>query len=232
MTRKPYRLVAAFCGAVLFSIPAGAALIDFENLALGSQPSAGQFGDVNISTRYWVTDGFQGPTIAESFTRGVIDVQNGSQSVVVVSQHSDADGLRTDASARRNIQVNVNFASGVSGFAVDVFSEIYSSALVFSGFNSLGEAFQISTAFSGAGPGVEDFTHLSAFAPEGGYITGFYFSQWETSDHIRLAMDNLDYTSLAGIDTRTATVPEAGSSAMLLGIGVIALGAVRRWIKS
>ena len=54
-----------------------------------------------------------------------------------------------------------------------------------------------------------EFDHFDVVAPEGGYITGFYFTQFENVGTIVLAMDNLDYIPIpetVGLPTFVLTI--------------------------
>jgi hypothetical protein len=190
--------------AVLLAPSLPAALIDFNDMSVGTQiGSLNPYGDAAISTRYWATAGRTGPIIAESFTRGMIDDIGGSPSFAVESSRL-VDPLRNDETEFwRNIQIGVTFGAPVSAFSVDLFTEVYSSRLIYSGINELGEAFT-SSAFLPGSRGESTFNHFDIAAPLGAYITGFYFSQFENADSIRIAMDNLDYTTT----TVAAPVPE------------------------
>jgi hypothetical protein len=196
--------------ALLLSQSVPAALIDFNDIAVGTVATGlNPYGDAVISTRLWVTE--QGPIVAESFTRGVIDVYpyfpNGdSPAVVIGASAQDAPG--DWSSSRWNIDIGVSFLVPVSTFSVDAYSAFYSTPLIYSGVNALGEAFTMSAGSLGGMP--DRLDHFSITAPTGGYITGFHFSQFEDVGSIVLAMDNLDYTPFASESgLPTARVPEA-----------------------
>ena len=194
--------------ALLLAQSLSAALIDFNDLAVGTQVSSlNPYGGATITTRMWVTHG--GITTAESFTRGVIGVgPNGTPSVVMEAGIMDSNTTDPELFGRQmwNIDIGVSFQAPVDRFSVDAFSLIWSSPLIYSGVNAMGEAFSSSVRLPGSQ--VEEFTHLDITAPTGGYITGFHFSQFENFFEIKLAMDNLDYTAAAGT-IGSSPVPEA-----------------------
>jgi len=173
--------------ALLLAHSAPATLIDFDDIAIGTEVSSlNPYGNAVISTRLWVTQGgINGPTVAESFTRGVIGLgPNGSPSVVL--EASSADRVGDDPTWQ--IDIAVSFKAPVSTFSVDAYSQVYTSHLIYSGFDALGAPFTLSSLMGG-GPSV--FDHFDIVAPTGGHITGFHFSQWENGGPILLAMDNL-----------------------------------------
>lgn len=191
--------------ALLVSYSVHAELYDFNDIATGTQVnSLNPFGSAVINTRLWVTEG--GGTVAESFTRGVIDnpsFLNGTPSVVIEAGPLDAPGDRSNS--RWNIEIGVSFQNPISAFSVDAYSAFYSTDLIYTGVNEMGEAFTLSGGWLG---GLGDrIDHFDITAPTGGYITGFYFSQFEDNGSIMLALDNLDYT-LAGGAIASAPVPE------------------------
>jgi hypothetical protein len=179
------------CLCALFlshSVPA--ALIDFNDIAIGTEVgSLNPYDAVVISTRFWVT---QGETlVAESFTRGAIDVVTGwgNDSPSVVMQAGPADA-QWGEHQRWNIEIGASFQAPISTFSVDIFSRTYGTDLIYSGVNDMGETFTSSAHVSQFYP----FTHFDIAAPTGGYLTGFYFSQFEDTGSIVLALDNLNYT--------------------------------------
>jgi hypothetical protein len=199
--------------ALLLSHSVHAALIDFNDIAVGTEVSSlNPFGSAVIGTRYWVTDGTT--TVAESFTRGVIgnpSYLNGTPSVVMESSPLDAPQPDDGPKLWRNIEIAVSFANPISAFSVDAYSYTYTSSLIYSGVNATGEAFTLSGGSLGGMP--DRLDHFDITAPAGGYITGFHFSQFEDRGGIMLAMDNLDYTAVAGTVGSTSigstAVPEA-----------------------
>ena len=181
------------CLCALFlahSVPA--ALIDFNDIAVGTQVSSlNPYGDAAINTRMWVTE--RGTTVTESLTRGVIGIgPNGSPSVVMEAGYGDVTDPEQFLLQRWNIDIAVSFQTPINRFSVDAFSLIWTSSLIYSGVNALGEAFTSSAHLPGSS-GEQIFTHFDITAPTGGYITGFHFSQFEDFFDIQLAMDNLDY---------------------------------------
>jgi len=101
----------------------------------------------------------------------------------------------------------VSFQVPIFAFSVDAYSQTYTSPLFYVGVDNMGETF---TLLAGRLGGMtSDFTHFDIFAPTGGYITGFYFAQYEDVGSILLAMDNLDYTPIpetVGLPTFVWTV--------------------------
>ena len=177
--------------ALLLAQHAHGELFDFNDIAIGTEvTSLNPYGNAVIRTRLWVTE--DGATVAESFTRGVIDnpsFLNGSPSVVIQASSADAPG--DPSNSQWNVEIGVSFQTPVPAFSVDAFSAYYSTRLMYSGVNELGETFTVSGGSLG---GLRDmFDHFDITAPAGGYITGFHFSQYEDVGGIFLAMDNLEY---------------------------------------
>jgi hypothetical protein len=190
--------------AFLLSQSVPAALIDFNNIAIGTEVNGLNSGSATISTRLWVTQ--QGTTVSESFTRGVIGDFEGSPGVVM--QAGPLDATNFDERQRWNIEIGVSFSTPISRFSLDGYSQTYTSELIYSGVNDLGETFTLSGGLMGGF--TPDSTHFDIVAPTGGYITEFHFSQFEDRGSILLALDNLDYTPLPGESgLPTARVPEA-----------------------
>jgi hypothetical protein len=187
---------------ILLSQSVPAALIDFNDIAIGTELSTLDFGSARISTRLWVTQ--EGTTVSESFTRGVIDDFGGSPAVVM--QAGPLDATNFEERQRWNIEIGVSFNTPISRFSLDGYSQTYTSELIYSGVNGLGETFTLSGGVMGGFTG--DSTHFDIAAPTGGYITGFYFSQFEDRGTILLTLDNLDYAPTAG-GSAIARVPEA-----------------------
>jgi hypothetical protein len=195
--------------ALLLSQSVPAALIDFNDVPVGTQISSlNPSGAAVIGTRLWITDRATGTTTAESFTRGVIgnpSFLNGTPSAVIEAARGDAPG--DPFSSRWNIQMAVSFQAPISTFSVDAYSAFYSTHLFYTGVNELGETFTLSGGVLGAP--IDRFDHFDITAPTGGYITGFYFSQFEDNGSIMLALDNLDYTTVSqNIASVSAPVPE------------------------
>jgi hypothetical protein len=179
------------CG-LLLSHSVSAALIDFNDIAIGTEVSSlNPYGAAVISTRFWVNQ--HGTTVAESFTRGVIGTgPNGSPSVVIEAGIRDLTDPEQLGGQLWNIDIGVSFQAPMSTFSIDAFSGFWSAPLIYSGVNALGEIFTSSAHIPARID--ESFTHFDIVAPTGGYITGFHFSQFENFFDIHLAMDNLDYT--------------------------------------
>jgi len=191
---------------LLLSQSVPAALIDFNDIPVGTEVSSlNPYGAAVIGTRLWVTERDMGTTVLESFTRGVIGAgPNDSPSVVMEAGPQDAPGYW--ASSQWNIEIAVSFQAPISTFSVDAFSRTYSSQLFYTGVDETGEAFTFSAGWLG-GLVAPEFDHFDVVAPEGGYITGFYFTQFENVGTIVLAMDNLDYTTVSP-NIASAAVPE------------------------
>ena len=178
--------------ALLLSQSLPAALIDFNDIPIGTEVSSlNPYGNAVISTRLWVTQG--AATVAESSTRGVIGtIDSPLRGPAVTIQASQQDMTQPDQRQAWHIQIGVAFQTPVSQFSVDAYSRFYNSSLVYTGVDERGEAFIL---FGGTVGGFFPvITHLDIAAPTGGYITGFYFSQVESTTGILLAMDNLSYT--------------------------------------
>lgn len=206
------------CAAVLVSHSVHAELYDFNDIATGTQVSSlNPFGSAVISTRLWVIE--DGATVAESFTRGIIDnpsYLNGTPSVVIGAARGDAPGDWSNS--RWNIEIGVSFQTRISTFSVDAYSAFYSTDLFYTGVDELGQTFTLSGGSLGGM--LDRFDHFDITAPAGGYITGFYFSQFEDTGSIMLGLDNLDYTTVAGPTASSlATVPETiGPTTLVLTI--------------
>jgi hypothetical protein len=191
LSELPMKKIIYLC-ALLLSQSVPAALIDFNDIALGTEVNGLTFGSATINTRLWVTQ--QGSTVAESFSRGVIGDFDGSPAVLM--QAGPGDATTFEERQRWNIEIGVSFNSPISRFSLDGYSQTYTSQLIYSGINDLGETFTLSGGLMGGF--TPDSTHFDIFAPAGGYITEFHFSQFEDRGSIVLTLDNLDYTPLPG----------------------------------
>jgi len=181
--------------ALLLSQSVPAALIDFNDIPVGTEVSSlNPYGAAVIGTRLWVIERDMGTTVLESFTRGVIGAgPDDSPSVVMEAGPQDAPGYW--AYYHWNIEIAVSFQAPISTFSVDAFSRTYNSQLFYTGVDEMGEIFILSAGSLG-GLVTPQFDHFDVVAPEGGYITGFYFTQFENVGTIVLAMDNLDYVPI------------------------------------
>jgi hypothetical protein len=177
--------------ALLLSHSATATLIDFNDIAIGTEvTSLNPYGGAVIGTRLWVIDYGDGATVAESFTRGIIDEVGGSPAVVI--EAGPLDATQWGEHQRWNIEIAVSFQVPISTFSLDAYSRTYTSRIIYSGVNEMGGTFTLSS--SPLGGSTYDFTHFDISAPTGGYLTGFHFSQFDDVGSILLVMDNLDYT--------------------------------------
>lgn len=207
----PRGILIATC-LFLFGINrAGATTISFDDMAIGSNPD-GNYGDFTIDT--FVRIG----SATKFITRDArIDIWAGSQAVVAGNRPFPpldlVDGSATYA------RIGVDFNVPVSEFSVDVSCHLFSFPFHYFGFDASGQRFDgtdlnLRTYL----PGQPESIRLSHSAPVGGYLSGFFFEMSDGGGIVELRMDNLSYNS----------VPDGGSTGILLGLGFLGLGLFRR----
>ena len=226
-------LLSLLLAGVVWAFPARAITIDFDDLPLGATPDSFHFKGVRIHThvsvlgpsdtsaiwgvvhnpmahapRSFLWDATEFGTERAS-AHGQIETWNGNPGVVVRAGHValPTTGQMEDYFAR----IGVEFIGGVSDFSVDANSLVYTTELVYSGIDITGQSFRGSLF---VGDSWDEYTHLHVTAPEGGYLTSFYFSMADSIEFpVRLNMDNLSFTP----------VPDTGSSIALFGASLALL---------
>jgi hypothetical protein len=223
------RIVLVVASVLVSALPSHALLIDFENLPGGSVPDLfnPHAGYVNFSTYREVRQD------SDEGRRGdgtLVYSQTGAGEITSFLG-SSALALRHDRSILgwTQIRLGVDFVGGVSEFSVDVASWVFGISLRYSGFDAAGQP--ISGTVGSRGFTFEEFsTHQHVVAPEGGYLTGFYM---QTADYAyeALYLDNLDFTPISS-GSPPSQVPESGTSAFMLGLGLMGLCAFRRFLTT
>jgi hypothetical protein len=224
------RIVLFVICVLVSALPSHAILLDFENLPVGTVPDSLSSSYLNITTyrevRQDSDEGRRGNgTLIYSGTgAGTISSFLGS-SALSVSHDRSYLGYWTQ------IRLGLEFIGGVSEFSVDLGSWAFTANLQYSGFDAMGQP--ISGRVGTSGYTFEEFsTHQHVVAPEGGYITGFYV-QMQDSAFEQFYLDNLDFSPISSASFSTPSqVPESGASALLLGLGLIGLCAVRRFLPT
>ena len=115
---------------------------------------------------------------------------------------------------KNRVRLDVEFLRPISEFSVNVNSD-YSSALFYTVRTD--EGYETKSIWFGAIHSY-DYHTLQVTAPEGGYLTSFYFSQADRGG-VEVVMDNLNYTVAAHVPDTMGTL--SGLAIALTCIGLV-----------
>jgi hypothetical protein len=208
--RSPLKLSCALVVITLLAqVRVGAILIDFNSAPVGSVAD-GAYGDVSIRTLSTITENETQEIIG--YGHGTIRTDYGSPNVSV-NRIFPSPGY-TGGGVMNRVQLDVEFLRPISEFSVNVNSD-YSSMLFYTVRTDAG--YETKSIWFGAIHSY-DYHTLQVTAPEGGYLTSFYFSQADRGG-VEVVMDNLNYTVAAHVPDTMGTL--SGLAIALTCIGVV-----------
>ncbi len=190
-----FRLIFGLITAL--ALNSSAALIDFNNLPLGTVPDGVYGGDVRITTSSWLTRGDGTPEMFGE-GRGTIEVRDLSRegSGFIPSPAIWVRGFFNPETGEDlcTTLIQTDFLKPMTQFSVDLASLVFSGNLSYSGIDANGNAFSSFMSVDRAFLDVPGFAHVDITAPAGGYLTGFQFAQTdEAGANKDVGMDNLSY---------------------------------------
>lgn len=204
-------LAAILSFVAISQLQVGALLIDFNDLALGSNPNGTYYDQVRLTTAGQTYDRETGLPMPTT-TGTVSDLYGDSPNALVY--------LPTNY--RNLVAIAADFLVPVARFSLDINSN-YSMRLSYTGIDAFGSP--LSGVVSIFNTHNFDLNPFELIAPLGSYLTGFSVSQGDNGS-VELAIDNLDFTAAtaqAGVQ-----VPEGGATIFMLVGGMAALVSVRR----
>jgi len=206
----PCKLSCALVALTLLAqLRVGAILIDFNSAPVGSVAD-GAYGDVSIHTLATITENETQEIIG--YGHGTIRTDYGSPNVSVTRVFPSP--AYTGGGIMNRVRLDVEFLRPISEFTVSVNSD-YSSVLFYTVRTDAG--YETKSISFGAIHSY-DYHTLNLVAPEGGYLTGFYFSQADRGG-VEVVMDNLNYTVAAHVPDTMGTL--SGLAIALTCIGLV-----------